>query len=724
MRKCFAVGVALAFAGALVAADVVVETKAFRLTIGEDAKAKSLVVKATGEECLDVREGIPLFATTQVRPFRNETKLIYPNRRTTYPANRIRREGDRLIVGFEIAPYEAVVRVKEAGAYAAFTLERFESNTVDEKQYQHLEMDVPPVEEFRLLQLPVRNRARFGEWLNVAWDDRAAVAVIGADPLVEIGHERRCGFRNLNADLYRTHELEGATAAIVAGAGSAAFLDGVKEVEDAYGLPQGVENRKNPLLNASIMWVPDVTPGNVDEVIRYAKLGGFRLMLLYHSCFGIKGNYLRLGDYDFNTNYPNGLVDVKTVLDRIRAAGIHPGFHTLQTHIGFESRYVTPVADPRLSKKQLFTLARAIPSDGEVGEILVFENPRGAVKCPAARILQFDGELFSYEGFTTEKPYRFTGVKRGAKGTRPAAHPCGEIGGILDVCEYLAISCYIDQDTDLQDEVAEKIAAICDQGMEFCYFDGSEGVNPPCGINVGLSQWRVVKRFRTPPLFTEGAAKGHFGWHLQAGANAFDIFKPEEFKEKIIEYPFAEAPIMRDNFTRVDFGWWCLYHPDGKAVGTQPDMWEFGTSKAAAWDCPATVMFRFSDIGRHPREKDLLETMRRWEDVRARKLLTAEQKEALKDPKREFHLVPDSDGYELVEWVQLDVAGGKWTDVRAFLHERGGKRIVTYWHVRGKGSLVLPDGTRLVAEGMKEFATAMSADEVKAAFVAAKIERE
>ena len=55
---------------------VVVETKAFRLEINPDATAKSLVIKATGEEMLEPREGIPVFATTQTRPFNNEIRLV------------------------------------------------------------------------------------------------------------------------------------------------------------------------------------------------------------------------------------------------------------------------------------------------------------------------------------------------------------------------------------------------------------------------------------------------------------------------------------------------------------------------------------------------------------------------------------------------------------------------------------------------------------------------
>ena len=125
--------------------------------------------------------------------------------------------------------------------------------------------------------------------------------------------------------------------------------------------------------------------------------------------------------------------------------------------------------------------------------------------------------------------------------------------------------------------------------------------------------------------------------------------------------------MMRRNFTRLDFGWWGFLAygdkwRDGTTIGTQPDMWEYGAAKAAAWDCPATIQANLGKCARHARANDVMETMRRWEDVRARRLLTAAQKEALKDTAREFHLVPDGrGGYDLVEWEQIDVAGGKST---------------------------------------------------------------
>ena len=408
------------------------------------------------------------------------------------------------------------------------------------------------------------------------------------------------------------------------------------------------------------------------------------------------------GHWPFEKEPPaDTIIGVRAVLDKIRAAGITPGFHTLQTHIGMRSSYVTPVADPRLNLTRHFTLMRDVPETGAVDELFVSENPvdsviAGDVQGRCARVLKFGGELFTYEGYATTPPYRFTGVRRGAFKTRTAPHRRGDIGGILDMSEFGATSCYIDQRTDLQDEVAEKIARIYDQGMAFCYFDGSEGVNPPCGVYVPYSQYRVCAKFKKPPIFTEGAAKAHFGWHLQAGANAFDVFSPELFKRKIAEYPLAEAPVMRQDFTRLDFGWWSCVLPGkdtwrGKpSVGTQADQWEYGTSKAAAWDCPATIQIRRDFFQKHPRADDLLEVMRRWEDVRARKWLTPACRERLRDPAREFHLLLNGRGaYELVELTPAPVS--------AFVFERDGETYATWWHTSGSATLKLPAAVTLLA---------------------------
>ena len=105
--------------------DIILENKHFRLIVGSDCRAKSLLHKASGQECLDTSVSIPLFSVTQPRAYNNEIKLAYPSKRTTFQANRIRREENQLIVGFELIHYEAVVEVKETADYISFRLADF-----------------------------------------------------------------------------------------------------------------------------------------------------------------------------------------------------------------------------------------------------------------------------------------------------------------------------------------------------------------------------------------------------------------------------------------------------------------------------------------------------------------------------------------------------------------------------------------------------------------------
>ncbi|NLJ01256.1 MAG: hypothetical protein GX371_08935, partial [Bacteroidales bacterium] len=105
--------------------DVIIENEQFKLVVRSNAIAKSLVLKSSGEECLMPGESIPLFSVTQERPYHNEIKLGHPNKKTTFQADTIYKEGDRLIVGFELVPYEAVIKINETPSYVGFSLEGF-----------------------------------------------------------------------------------------------------------------------------------------------------------------------------------------------------------------------------------------------------------------------------------------------------------------------------------------------------------------------------------------------------------------------------------------------------------------------------------------------------------------------------------------------------------------------------------------------------------------------
>ena len=158
---------------------VLIENKLFKLEISDNCVAKSLILKSTGEECL--YEETALFSLTQERPYNNEIKLVYPNKRTTFVANRIRRDGNKLFIGFELVAFEAVIELHENDDFVGFNLVDF---IVPEDTYGvGTKFIIPaPISKFRMLQLSLTKRVNFGNWLNAVWDKNAAIGVIATSP--------------------------------------------------------------------------------------------------------------------------------------------------------------------------------------------------------------------------------------------------------------------------------------------------------------------------------------------------------------------------------------------------------------------------------------------------------------------------------------------------------------------------------------------------------------
>jgi hypothetical protein len=350
---------------------------------------------------------------------------------------------------------------------------------------------------------------------------------------------------------------------------------------------------------------------------------------------------------------------------------------------------------------RIFTLAAPLSKTDTI--IYVEQNPANSTMTDNRRVLKIGTELISYKNYTTSRPYTFTGCVRGIDETTVNSQPAGYMFGLLDVSEFGAASVYIDENTDLQDEIARKIAEIYSAGFQFCYFDGSEGVNPPFWFNVAAAQWKVHSQLKPEPIFAEGAAKTHFSWHMLTRGNAFDIFMPEAMKESIRKFPADEAPRMRDNFTQINFGWLGYWVADKNTVGTQPDMLEYVTSRAAAWDCPISINADPKLFAQHARTADNLEVIRRWEEVRAQHWLTEQQKDMLKNLEQEHTLLlNEKKEFELVPYDQImDVANGS-REVRAFTFKRNNDLYVVYWHISGNKKIEMPVNSKdfTVMEGL------------------------
>ena len=666
--------------------DIVLENRQARLIIGPEGTARSLWHKGTGQECLAPGTATPVFSVTQYRPYENELQLRYPAKSRTFPARSVRRQGDRLVLEFELVDHEVTLKTRVTEDYFSFAVEKIESAGKPGFRQKR----PTPLDEVCLLQLPVRDRTHFGEWLNVQWDDSVAVCLLGSDPYPRIDGLERDGYHLMQAAAIREVKLEGVGAALVVTAADR-ILDGVAQVERDFDLPPGVESRRRREYPYSYYWVSDVTPGNIDRHLEYARRGGFRTFMIYYTAFAPNP-----GHYRFRKDrFPRGIQDLQQIVRKITDAGLIPGLHHHYNKAIGQDPYITPRPDPRLNLKRTFTLAGAM--NAAQTTIDVEENPEGCDLDSAVKVLKLEDELMEYGSYTTERAYRFLGCRRGALGTRARPHRSGRKFGLLG--EVAGVVGVYDQKTGIQEEVARRLGKLYGQaGFRFAYFDGAEDVPPPYWFNVSRAQWLTWNQLKPRPLFAEGACKSHFSWHILTRGNAFDIFRPEVMKDATRAHPGEEAPRIAKDFTGLNYGWIDYWEPSAETIGTQPDMLEFVTSRAAAWDCPISFRGRLELFSRHPRTPDNLEVLRRWEEVRVSRWLTPARREALKNLDQEHTLLLTAAGeFELAPCWQIE-RGGRGDDrLRAFFFEHRGTSWVLYWHTAGSGRAEL----ELSGEGLQ-----------------------
>jgi hypothetical protein len=658
--------------------DIVIENAELRFVLSGNGTAKSLIHKPTGQECLMKGVDLPAFTITQDRPYDNEHQLAFPANRKVFSSDTIYRIDNELIVGFELIDYEAIIGLKITDDYIGFSLEKLEYHMADIGLKRKTEID-----EFTLLQIPLKERTNFGEWLNVMWDENVAVNLLATNPMTKIESDRRPGYKIVRAGGIAEVQVEGIGAALIT-TETSALLDRIDKVERDYGLPLGVESRRSNEYKNSYYELRNVTTQNIDEHISFAQQGGFRQMVVYYTDFAAS-----MGHFPWKSQYPNGMKDLQEIVEKIEDAGMIAGFHIHYNKAGINDPYVTPTPDSRLNSREVFTLAKNIDRRDTI--ITVEENPDGCTLEEGRRYLKIGNELVSYENYTTSPPYQFTGCQRGALNTSPNNTEAGYMIGILDVDTW-PVFVRFNQKTSIQEEVAERLASIYDQaGFSFVYFDGAEDVHPPYWYNVSKAQLDVYNAFKSKPIFSEGACKSHFSWHILTRGNAFDIFQPEVIKEATRIHPLAEARLVSNDFTGIDFGWIGYVAPDESTIGIQPDMLEYITSRAAGWNSIISLIGNLDQLKSHPRTGDNLEVIRRWEEVRAKDTLTAEQKKELQESEQEHILLINENGdYELVPYQQItDVANGS-QEIRAFIFERNNKTWVVYWHISGESNILLP----------------------------------
>lgn len=657
---------------------IIIENAEMRLVLRANGRAISLIHKDTGQECLDTGTNTPAFAITEYRPYDNELFLTYPAKPRTFGSDTIYRIGNELKVGFEKIAHTATISLNITDDYIGFKLTNLEYEIEKFGVKRPTEID-----EFTLLQLPVKKRRYMGEWLNVVWDENVAVNILATDEYARIDAFDRGNYHLLYAGMENRVKLMNVGAALIT-TRKDYLLDRIDQLERDYNLPLGVESRRREEYKYSYYELRNVTTKNIDEHIAYAKQGGFRMIVIYYTDFAQS-----MGHFPWRPEFPHKIADLQAITDKISQAGMIAGFHIHYNKAAKNDPYVSPVPDARLNLRRIFTLADSIDSNSKV--IQVEENPEGCTLEDGRRLLKLGNELISYENYTATFPYQFTGCRRGELNTKIKPEEKGFKFGLLDVDTW-PLFVRFDQNTSIQEEVAERIAKIYhDAGFQFIYFDGAEDVHPPYWYHVSQSQLTVYNKLNKAPLLSEGAIKSHFSWHIITRGNAFDLFSPEFIRQATQKYPMHAAKYTAQDFTSINFGWNDYLAPSSTTTGMQPDMYEYICSRAAAWDCPIALMGKLGELKKHPRTGDNLEVIRNWEGARIQGFFTEKQKEELKNPEQEHILLKNEEGqFELFPCRQITGVANSSPDISAFMFRCKEKTWVSYWHLRGEALLRIP----------------------------------
>jgi len=377
----------------------------------------------------------------------------------------------------------------------------------------------------------------------------------------------------------------------------------------------------------SYVFAYGLSEANADEWVALAKKAGFAQVHLI-------GFEKSLGHYEPNPKlFPNGLAGLKGVVDKIHAAGMRAGMHTLTGCIAPHDPFATPVPDQRLAKDASFVLAEAVNETDRA--VPTTTEPKGFDTLWAyaahGNVVQIGDELIQFEGLA---PTGFTACRRGAFGTKAAPHAQGTPVHHLFV-RYCAFQ--PDPASTLVDDVAECIARVYNTcGFDMIYMDGAEGM---FGGWHGVSKMRaaIFQRLKGRML-VEASEWGYHSWPFHSRIGAYDY--PHWALKRFIDIHCDHNDGNRaSSLLPSQLGWWAILGPSADHDAEFRDEIEYLCVKALATDAP--MSFQGVGLGKpaNARQDEYLDLIGRYERLRLARTVPEPIRKQLRTPKADFRLV-------------------------------------------------------------------------------------
>jgi len=605
------------------------------LDIDRAGKIASIRERATGRELVE-------------RPMPGVVAVAKDGRETS-PASFSRR-GDAFVWRF--ARGEAAFSVKPFEGGWSFRLDR---------------ATVPDAAGYMVRIFPVMHRY-VGWRANILSDDSSAVSL----RVYDLKSEMRVTGSFVSATL-----LPGATVGLAAGP-RADFPGMMRAMTLVSGAPHspggGAWSIGSDICRKSYLHAIAPSVENIDTFIAVCERGGFGTLHLR------EGWYDKFGHYEVNRKaFPGGKADLKKAVDKIHAAGLSAGMHTLTACIDPTDPWLKTNDVTNLLDWCEYTLAE--PLAASTKELRVNEPPSARhdvvfTYSGNGNAIRIGREILQYSGVRREKPYAFTGLRRGAFGTPVSAHAAGEKAHYLQQ-RYKAF--YPNPDSPLLGKVADAIADVFEGcGFEQIYCDGAEGMMSDYGVH--CARRAIAERIGRDGrgISNEGAhgSTAHSWWfHSRVGSLDVAHWDPKRFHDLHLNGAIEGA--RKANFLESQMGWWAFKLSAFHSRTYYLDETEYYAGKNVAWDTCTSVIAgdALTSCPAKFHAQRMLTVFGWYEHARLARAFTPAALAALREPGSEFRLrqsAADGRWYLTrvappgVKRVEAKYGGGPWDG----LHKR------------------------------------------------------
>ncbi len=397
-------------------------------------------------------------------------------------------------------------------------------------------------------------------------------------------------------------------------------LDVIEQIELGENLPHPTINgewiKRQDLPNPAYMLYEG---SSLDNALDYADSCQFTLV-------HIGDIFKNWGHFDLHTSrFPEGAKQIKAYTDKARERGIAIGVHTLTMFTSQHDPYVTPIPSDSLCIAGSSVLSQDINA---IDREIVIDSPHFFVYTGPTRTAKIGKELIAYREVTKTSPYKLIDCIRGQFGTKPASHKAGDKIDKLVNDDYSGFF----PDINLQDKYADRLAEVCKEtGIGLMDFDGYGGGSPTGHGCFGAS--RFAERWYEnldKYVITCGAGTFHYYWHIYSFMNWGEPWY-DNLRESQVNYRLENQRYFERNLMPGMLGWFKL------EPTYRPEDIEWIQARSAAFN--AGYLLRVDESIEHNGFKSrLFEAIREWQKIRNSHLLTAAQREKMKNPKNEFHL--------------------------------------------------------------------------------------